>query len=123
MARNQTAIPCAVLRGGTSRGVYFRREDLPDDEAARDRILLQVIGGPDDLQVDGVGGGHPLTNKVAIVGLSAQDDADVDYLFLQVNAKESSVADVQNCGNLWITVYISIGSLEFYISKISLFYI
>jgi 4-oxalomesaconate tautomerase len=100
MATTQTPIPCAVLRGGTSRGVYFRREDLPDDAAARDRVLLQVIGGPDDLQVDGIGGGHPLTNKVAIVNQSARNDADVDYLFLQVNPKDSGVADVQNCGNI-----------------------
>ena len=100
MSKKQTAIPCAVLRGGTSRGVYFRPEDLPDDASARDRILLQVVGGPDDLQVDGIGGGHPLTNKVAIVGPAARDDVDVDYLFLQVNPKESSVTDVQNCGNI-----------------------
>lgn len=100
MATTQTPIPCAVLRGGTSRGVYFRREDLPDDVDARDRVLLQVIGGPDDLQVDGIGGRHPLTNKVAIVNHSARDDADVDYLFLQVNPKDSVVADVQNCGNI-----------------------
>ena len=100
MTKNQTAIPCTVLRGGTSRGVYFRPEDLPVDATARDRVLLQVIGGPDDLQVDGIGGGHPLTNKVAIVGPSARDDADVDYLFLQVNPGESGVTDVQNCGNI-----------------------
>ncbi len=100
MTTNQTAIPCAILRGGTSRGVYFRRQDLPDDERPRDRVLLQVIGGPDALQVDGVGGGHPLTNKVAIVSPSARDDADVDYLFLQVIPGESRVSDVQNCGNI-----------------------
>ena len=100
MTNKQTAIPCAVLRGGTSRGVYFRQRDLPDDEVLRDRILLQVMGGPDPLQIDGIGGGHPLTNKVAIVGPSARDDADVDYLFLQVMPRESRVSDVQNCGNI-----------------------
>ena len=100
MATTQTPIPCVVLRGGTSRGVYFQRKDLPDDATARDRSLLQVIGGPDDLQVDGIGGGHPLTNKVAIVGLSSRDDADVDYLFLQVIPEESRVTDLQNCGNI-----------------------
>ena len=68
MTRTQTAIPCAILRGGTSRGVYFRRADLPVDETRRDRILLQIMGGPDALQIDGIGGGHPLNNKVAIVG-------------------------------------------------------
>lgn len=100
MTRTQTAIPCAILRGGTSRGVYFRRQDLPGDARLRDRILLQVMGGPDPLQIDGVGGGHPLTNKVAIVGPSARDDADVDYLFLQVKPEESRVSDIQNCGNI-----------------------
>ncbi len=100
MTRTQTAIPCTVLRGGTSRGVYFRRQDLPGDARLRDRILLQVMGGPDPLQIDGIGGGHPLTNKVAIVGSSARDDADVDYLFLQVEPEESRVSDIQNCGNI-----------------------
>jgi len=94
------AIPCAVLRGGTSRGVYFRRDDLPEDAALRDRILLQIMGGPDALQVDGIGGGHPLNNKIAIVSLSERDDADVDYLFLQVIPGESRVSDGQNCGNI-----------------------
>lgn len=100
MTRTQTAIPCAILRGGTSRGVYFRRQDLPDDESLRDSILLRIMGGPDALQIDGIGGGHPLNNKVAIVGSSVRDDADVDYLFLQVAPQESRVSDVQNCGNI-----------------------
>lgn len=100
MTVDRTAISCIVLRGGTSRGVYFRREDLPDDEAARDGILLEVMGGPDNLQVDGIGGGHPLTNKAAIIGPSARDDADIDYLFLQVIPAESRVTDRQNCGNI-----------------------
>jgi 4-oxalomesaconate tautomerase len=100
MSKNQTAIPCAILRGGTSRGVYLNRQDLPHDEILRNQVLLQIMGGPDDLQIDGIGGGHPLNNKVAVVGPSERDDADVDYLFLQVIPKESRVADVQNCGNI-----------------------
>ena len=100
MTRNYTAIPCAILRGGTSRGVYFRRQDLPAEDSGRDRILLQVMGGPDALQIDGIGGGHPLNNKVAIVNTSERDDADVDYLFLQVTPGVSRVSDVQNCGNI-----------------------
>ncbi len=98
--QSQVSIPCSIIRGGTSRGVYFRASDLPKDEAARDRILLAVIGGPDALQVDGIGGGHPLTNKVAIVEPSSRDDADVDYLFLQVSADPGKVSAVQNCGNI-----------------------
>ena len=81
MTRTQTAIPCAILRGGTSRGVYFRRQDLPGDARLRDRILLQVMGGPDDLQIDGIGGRPPFTNKGAIVGPPARADSDGDYLF------------------------------------------
>lgn len=100
MITNQTAIPCAVLRGGTSRGVYFHKKDLPADESQRDRVLLNIMGGPDVVQVDGIGGGHPLNNKAAIVSPSERDDADVDYLFLQVIPHESRVADVQNCGNI-----------------------
>jgi len=100
MSRRQTAIPCAILRGGTSRGVYFHRDDLPDDDQLRDHILLSVMGGPDVLQIDGIGGGHPLNNKVAIVSQSERDDADIDYLFLQVTPQDARVADVQNCGNI-----------------------
>ena len=88
------------MRGGTSRGIYFDASDLPSEVSSRDRVLLSVIGGPDSLQVDGIGGGHPLTNKVAIVSKSERDDADVDYLFLQVNPEEASVSDGQNCGNI-----------------------
>lgn len=100
MKQSQTSIPCSVIRGGTSRGVYFRASDLPEDKTARDKVLLAVIGGPDALQVDGIGGGHPLTNKIAIVGPSSRDDADVDYLFLQVSADTQKISAAQNCGNI-----------------------
>lgn len=100
MNARQTAIPCAILRGGTSRGVYFHRDDLPSDDRLRDMILVGIMGGPDLLQIDGIGGGHPLNNKVAIVSQSQRDDADVDYLFLQVMPQEGRVASVQNCGNI-----------------------
>jgi 4-oxalomesaconate tautomerase len=95
-----TAIPCALIRGGTSRGAYFLQSDLPVDEAERDRLLLRVMGGPDALQVDGIGGGHPLTSKVAIIKLSPDEDADVDYLFLQIDPTNQTVSRAQNCGNL-----------------------
>ena len=100
MTQSQISIPCSIIRGGTSRGVYFLASDLPDDVLTRDKVLLTVIGGPDELQVDGIGGGHSLTNKVAIVGPSSRDGADVDYLFLQVSAHNRKVSTAQNCGNI-----------------------
>ena len=62
-----TAIPCVLMRGGTSRGPYLRGEDLPQEPAARDRLLTGIMGSGHDLQVDGIGGGHPMTSKIAIV--------------------------------------------------------
>jgi len=88
------------MRGGTSKGLYFHRDDLPGDEAARDRILLAAMGSPDARQIDGMGGSHPLTSKAAIVGPATRADADVDYLFLQVAVDEPEIRTTQNCGNI-----------------------
>jgi len=97
---DQRAIACSVLRGGTSKGLYFMAEDLPSDRATRDAVLLAAMGAPDPREIDGMGGGHPLTSKVAVVRRSAREDADVDYLFLQVWPDRAEVSDNQNCGNL-----------------------
>ena len=94
------SIPCAVYRGGTSKGLYFLAVDLPSGTRERDRVLLAAMGSPDARQIDGMGGAHPLTSKVAIVSTSAREDADVDYLFLQVAVDKAAVSDVQNCGNI-----------------------
>src|SRR5215471_12640688 len=94
------AIPCVLMRGGTSRGPYFLASDLPADEKARNHVLIQVMGSGHELQVDGIGGGHPLTSKVAIVGPSKVPGADVDYLFAQVNVQERFVDTSPNCGNM-----------------------
>jgi 4-oxalomesaconate tautomerase len=96
----QTAIPCTVMRGGTSKGLYFLKSDLPADEATRDAVLLAAMGSPDLRQIDGMGGAHPLTSKVAVVSPPSRPDADVDYLFLQVVVDEARVDPGQNCGNL-----------------------
>jgi len=88
------------MRGGTSKGLYFQRHDLPGDVPARDRVLLAVMGSPDLRQIDGMGGGHPLTSKVAIIGPPSRDDVDIDYLFLQVAVGAAEVSDMQNCGNI-----------------------
>jgi 4-oxalomesaconate tautomerase len=89
-----------VIRGGTSKGLYFHAGDLPSDSITRDRVLLAALGSPDVREIDGMGGGHPLTSKVAIVRASTRPDADVDYLFLQVWPDRAEVSDQQNCGNL-----------------------
>ena len=85
----QTAIRCSLMRGGSSKGLYFRKEDLPADEALRDRVLVAAMGS-DSRQIDGAGGAHPLTSKVAIVSRSASSDADIDYLFVQVVVGEGA---------------------------------
>lgn len=94
------SIPCVLMRAGTSRGPFFLREWLPEDEATRDEVLIGAIGASDLLQVDGVGGGSTLTSKVAIVSRSAQPDCDVDYLFAQVGVGQRSVDTRPNCGNM-----------------------
>jgi 4-oxalomesaconate tautomerase len=88
------------MRGGTSRGGYFLKDDLPADTAARDAFLLRVMGSPDPRQIDGMGGADPLTSKVAVVSKSQRDGIDVDYLFLQVFVDSAIVSDAQNCGNI-----------------------
>jgi 4-oxalomesaconate tautomerase len=96
----QTAIPCTMMRGGTSKGAYFLASDLPGDTAQRDRILLSVMGSPDPRQIDGIGGADPLTSKVAVISPSSRPGIDVDYLFLQVWVDRAEVSDKQNCGNI-----------------------
>lgn len=96
----QLAIPCALMRGGTSKGLYFNEADLPKDIGIRDKVLLAAMGSPDARQIDGVGGAHPLTSKVAIISPSSRDDADIDYLFLQILVDKGEVSDNQNCGNI-----------------------
>ncbi len=99
-----TAIACDVMRGGTSKGLVFRLDDLPVDDAVRDKVLLAAMGSPDPRQIDGMGGSHPLTSKVAVVSPSGRADADVDYLFLQVWPDRAEVSDSQNCGNMLAAV-------------------
>src|SRR6476619_2000078 len=93
-------IPCVIMRGGTSRGPYFLASDLPSDPDERDSILISVMGSGHELEIDGIGGGNPLTSKVAIVSESLQPGADVDYLFAQVKVSEQAVDTSPNCGNM-----------------------
>ena len=101
---DQRAIPCSVFRGGTSKGLYFHERDLPKDRVTRDRVLLAAMGSPDPREIDGMGGAHPLTSKVAVIKPSRRPDIDVDYLFLQVWPDRAEVSDTQNCGNLLAAV-------------------
>jgi 4-oxalomesaconate tautomerase len=94
------AIPSTLMRGGTSKALYFHASDLPQSVRTRDRVLLAAMGSPDPRQIDGVGGAHPLTSKVAVIGPGSRADADVDYLFLQVVVDKAEVSDSQNCGNI-----------------------
>jgi 4-oxalomesaconate tautomerase len=88
------------MRGGTSKGGYFLKEELPAETDERDALLLQIMGSPDPNQIDGMGGADPLTSKVAIVSRSNREGVDVDYLFLQVFVDQALVSDAQNCGNI-----------------------
>jgi 4-oxalomesaconate tautomerase len=96
----QRAIPCLFMRGGTSRGPFFHRDDLPADTATRDRVLLAVMGSPDSRQIDGLGGAHPLTSKVGIVSRSAVAGVDLDFLFAQLQPDADTVDTTPNCGNM-----------------------
>jgi hypothetical protein len=88
------------MRAGTSRGPFLHADDLPAAPGARDAVLLRIMGSPDPLQLDGLGGGKSITSKAAIVSPSRQPGADVDYLFAQVKVREARVDTRPNCGNM-----------------------
>jgi 4-oxalomesaconate tautomerase len=100
----QRPIPCHFMRGGTSRGPFFRASDLPGDVAARDRVLLAVMGSPDARQIDGLGGADPLTSKVGIVSRGSKPGVDLEFLFAQVGIREALVDTTPNCGNMLAAV-------------------
>lgn len=99
-----TEIACVLMRGGTSKGPFFLADDLPSDPQERDQVLLSIMGSPHELQINGLGGGNPLTSKVAIISRSQQTDCDVDYLFAQVSTEEQRVDTRPNCGNMLAAV-------------------
>ncbi|MEU7206513.1 PrpF domain-containing protein [Streptomyces sp. NPDC045470] len=96
----QASIPLVLMRGGTSKGLYLHERDLPPAGQARDALLRRLMGSPDVLQIDGLGGSRPITSKVAVVAPSARDDADVDYTFAQVDIESGRVSYNGNCGNI-----------------------
>lgn len=101
---SQTAIPCWFMRGGTSRGPFFRDQDLPEDRSDRDAILLAALGSPDPRQIDGLGGAHPLTSKTGIVGTSRLDGVDLEFQFAQLQPDSDQVDITANCGNMLAAV-------------------
>ena len=96
---------CLIMRGGTSRGPFFDARDLPEDTAARDAVLLAVMGSPDPLQVDGIGGGHPLTSKAGIVSPATNEGSiDLEWTFAQLQPDSDRVDTTPNCGNMLAAV-------------------
>ncbi len=96
----QTAIPYVFMRGGTSRGPYFRRSDLPEDRDKLVDVLVAALGAGQALNIDGIGGGNAVTTKVAMLSVSEDDWADIDYFFAQVSVDEKLVDFKPTCGNI-----------------------
>lgn len=96
----QRAVPCVLLRGGTSKGLYFHEEHVPAPGEQRDHFLRAVMGSPDILQINGLGGSRLITSKIAIVKRSERDDADIDYTYAQVVPDRDVVSYAGNCGNI-----------------------
>ena len=104
--RAQRRIPAVYMRGGTSKGIFFRTDSLPGDPGERDRVLLRVIGSPDPYgkHIDGMGGATSSTSKVELIAKSERPDCDVDYLFGQVAINAPLIDWSGNCGNLTTAV-------------------
>ena len=96
----QELVRCTIMRGGSSKAIFFNRADLPKDAVLRDKVIMRVFGAPDLREIDGLGGADPLTSKVAVIGPSTRPDCDVDYLFGQVNMAAPMIDWKSNCGNI-----------------------
>ena len=103
-ASSQTAVPCLLMRGGTSKGPFYKASDLPTDMSLRDKVLLAAMGSPDQRQIDGLGGAHPLTSKVGIVSKSKVPGVALDFLFAQLQPDKETVDTTPNCGNMLAAV-------------------
>jgi 2-methylaconitate cis-trans-isomerase PrpF len=96
----QATVRCAIIRAGTSKGLFFHREDLPEPRQEQAILLKRLMGTPDVLQIDGLGGSLLITSKVAIVSRSDRADADVDYTFAQISIEEDMITFDSTCGNI-----------------------
>lgn len=101
---SQTAIPFLFMRGGTSRGPYMRRADLPEDRETLAKVLVAAVGSGHPLNIDGIGGGAAVTTKVAMLSASDDDWADIDYFFAQVGVEDGLVDFKPTCGNILVGV-------------------
>lgn len=100
LSKEQIPVRCTIMRGGTSKAVFMRMADVPNEPAARERFLLALFGSPDPRQIDGLGGGDPLTSKFAMIGPATRPDADIDYSFAQIGVEEAYVSYEIVCGNI-----------------------
>lgn len=117
MIRDSITLNCSIIRGGTSKGIFFLESSIPPAGAMRDQILLSVFGSPDLRQIDGLGGANSLTSKVCIIGPSIREDADVDYTFGQVSVDKPIIDWKGNCGNL--TAGVGIFAIEQNLLKVT----
>lgn len=103
---NQKVIDCAIMRGGTSKGLFIKKTDLPqpNDRELLSEILLSLMGSPDRMQIDGLGGAQSHTSKAMIIGHSENPGFDLEYTFAQVGVAEATVGFNSNCGNLTAAV-------------------
>lgn len=100
MKSEVVSVNCSIVRGGTSKGIFILENELPQDPVLRDKYVLEIFGSPDVRQIDGLGGADVLTSKLAIIGPSSREDADVDYTFGQVSFVDAKVDYKSNCGNI-----------------------
>ena len=97
---DQIRIRCAIIRGGTSKGIFLHENDLPADKEKRTELILRIFGSPDIRQIDGLAGAEPLTSKLAIISPATHPDADIDYTFGQVSINKPMIDYSGNCGNI-----------------------
>lgn len=113
----QTGIPFVLMRGGTSRGAYFNRRDLPQDRDTLSAVLVTLMGSGNALNIDGIGGGNSVTTKVAMLSPSNTPGIDIDYFFAQVNVMDRTVDYAPTCGN--ILCGVGAASLELGLAKVT----
>lgn len=100
IAAEQIEVPCVLMRGGTSKALFFHEADIPAAGPERDRFLKRVMGTPDALQIDGLGGSRLVTSKAAIIRRSVRPGIDVDYTFAQIDVERDLMGYDGNCGNI-----------------------